>query len=149
MTIMISGELTLRNRRLPVNITNHYGKIHGIKFRLFNTPTAVYSPKEQLTLVGFNTFNKYNGFYRQRLDKNHNPEQLLMGPYYFYAEDSQGGGISSVVPFKASLSEKWVVMRQSSDDAPNFFLTNNFKDYTRLTNIQPQRGIQLVNHRTS
>ncbi len=41
---------------------------------------------------------------------------------------------------KAKLADKWIVLRHSPIDAPNYFVTTNFKDYKRLTNLQPQKA---------
>jgi dipeptidyl aminopeptidase/acylaminoacyl peptidase len=39
---------------------------------------------------------------------------------------------------KAKSADKWVIMRMSATDAPNYYLTNNFVNFLSVSNIQPQ-----------
>ncbi len=42
-------------------------------------------------------------------------------------------------PLKSKSSNKWIVMRESATEAPNFFLTTDFINFEQLTDIQPQK----------
>jgi len=133
--------------RLPVNVTNGYGLKNHVKLRLVYEKDAlnndiIYSRDESVLLTGFNTLNKYNGFYRKLLDEKGNPQLLIMGPYTFYHTDSQIGGYyefdEGMKPLKASDANSWIVKRQTANQAPNYFFTRDFKNYTILSNLQPQ-----------
>jgi dipeptidyl aminopeptidase/acylaminoacyl peptidase len=41
---------------------------------------------------------------------------------------------------KAAHSNKWIIKRESTTSAPNYFLTRDFENYTQLTNLQPQES---------
>jgi dipeptidyl aminopeptidase/acylaminoacyl peptidase len=47
-------------------------------------------------------------------------------------------------PIKAINSNVWLIKRESVRDAPNYFLTTDFKVYHRLTNIQPQNDYNWI-----
>ncbi len=63
-------------------------------------------------------------------------------------QDNQIGFAPSlnVKPIKAAKADKWIVSRQSEKDAPNLFFTTDFRKFSRLTDIQPQK---IVNWLTS
>jgi dipeptidyl aminopeptidase/acylaminoacyl peptidase len=46
-------------------------------------------------------------------------------------------------PLKAADADTWIVKKQSATEAPNYFLTHNFKNYSPLTN-QQQKGYNGV-----
>ncbi len=63
-----------------------------------------------------------------------------MEPCQTYIDESQASGFMTIKPIKASSNvNKWLVCRQSPDNSPNIFLTSDFKNYKRLTNLQPQK----------
>lgn len=132
-------------KRRPINITNSYGRKNSIKLRsVYDFESTTTPINSALLLTAFNTLNKYNGFYLKSLVKKGDPELLTMGPYHVYVTSSQTNAEMNFKPLKASRSNKWIVMRQSPDDAPNFFFTTDFKNYNRLTNIQPQKKINWL-----
>ncbi len=125
--------------RPPINVTNGYGIRHRSKLRLVSDPIKAYTARENLLLTAFNTSRKYNGFFRHKLGKKGDPELLDMGPYVTYLTNTQTEVSMQFKPLKASRSKKWVVMRQSVGEAPNFYFTTNFVTYTKLTDIQPHK----------
>jgi len=42
-------------------------------------------------------------------------------------------------PIKSDNSNGWLVLRESDKDAPNFYLTRNWRDFVPVSNIQPQK----------
>jgi len=95
-----------------------------------------------LLLTAFDTINKQNGFFRTKLsDKSQDPQLLALKPCHIYTTVTQspGGDFDNFLPLKARDANKWLVMQETETDAPNFFLTKDFKTYTRLTNLQPQQ----------
>ncbi len=82
------------------------------------------------------------------LNKKNDPVLLTMGPYQIYIDDSQANGLLNVKPIKAKNANKWIVRRQSATDAPNYFITSDFRTFKRLTDLQPQKRLYLANSRT-
>jgi len=114
----------------PVNVTNGYGTAHHIRFRLmgdsyYRKPLA---GDRHLLLSAFDTANKYSGFYSKSLAKRGDPIELSMGPYV-HGE-----------PMKSENSDVWIVLRQSAKEAPNFYLTRDFRGFVPISDVQPQHA---------
>jgi dienelactone hydrolase len=125
----------------PLNLTNGYGRKHGIIFFL---ALEEYSHRgigknETLILTAFDFDTKSNGFYRKVSGSNGDPDLLTMGPYIYDIKDnpsiSQGINYS---PIKALNAPKYIVRRMSAKEAPNFFFTEDFKVFKLLSDVQPQ-----------
>lgn len=128
----------------PQNITNGYGLKNHVKLRLVYEPeNLAFEGNESLLLTGFNFNNKYNGFYQINLKTRSTPQLLHMGPYTFYRTESQKpveyAFDNGMRPKKSANSLNWIVKRQSSTQAPNYYLTKDFKTFTSLSNLQPQK----------
>jgi dipeptidyl aminopeptidase/acylaminoacyl peptidase len=145
-------KMDLTGIETPVNITNGYGRRNHIKFRILHNgspdffywrPPVVETDRPQI-LTGYNTESKYNGFFKQKLSTIGNPNSLFMGPFQIYTGPKinlQNQELSlNFVPLKAKNANEWIVMKESTSEAPNFFLTSDFKEYKPLTNLQPQTG---------
>jgi dipeptidyl aminopeptidase/acylaminoacyl peptidase len=63
-----------------------------------------------------------------------------MGPYFFQAHAGLDVFDEGMRPLKAADADTWIVKRQSATEAPNYFLTSDFKKYNPLTDFQPQKG---------
>ena len=138
--------LDLTGKIPPTNITNSYGRLHNIKFRLTDEkwPMIVH-PDSTMLLTAFNTVNKQNGFYQKAIRAKGNPKLLYMGPCIL----SLRGPIMLTIgipnyydlgmaPIKAQDANLWIVKRQSATEAPNYYSTSDFKNYKKITNLQPQ-----------
>jgi len=114
----------------PINITNEYGHRNHIRFRLAGDPQAFnnISPDAELLFNAFATTNKYSGFYLYSPKKMKNTDRLTLGPYNY--------GIT----VKAKNSNTWVVRRESAIDAPNYFITHDFKAFLPLSAVHPQNS---------
>lgn len=139
-------QLDFAGTKSPVNITNGYGRLHQIKFRItseYNNPSyiPILPPDRPQTLTAFNMETKYNGFYRKPLFEKSNPVLLSMGPYYNYAyvQRELNNFTSNFRPLKAAKANKWIVKRESATEAPNYYLTTDFKEHKPLTHLQPQK----------
>jgi len=133
-----------------INLTHGYGRRHQIKFRLtdeWNIGKKGFSIEVPLLLTALNIQNKYNGFYRTKIGDSRDPELLNMGAWtlnhngggYFLpanANEFDGG----MKPVKARDNDTWILRRSTSTEAPNYFLTTDFKTYRPLTDLQPQKG---------
>jgi len=135
-------------KKAAVNITNGYGNLHHVKLRLVYEKDdqdifIVHSANDSLLLTGYDVFNKYNGFFRKCINEKRDPELLTMGPYTFYHTESQVPSAdeydNGMRPVKARDANIWIVKRQTASEAPNYFLTDNLKDFRPLTDLQPQK----------
>ncbi len=133
-------------KQKPVNITNGYGQKNNIiftyAFNLFkgNMPNNILNKNEILYFTAFNKENKNNGFFLKQLDKAGDPELLHMGSYLY--QTNSGDYVppgSDFSPIKAGNSKMHLVRRMNATDAPNYFSTRDFKTFTRLSNLQPQK----------
>jgi dipeptidyl aminopeptidase/acylaminoacyl peptidase len=140
-------QLDLQGQKRPVNITNGYGTSHHIKFRIMvkKPDIPIFSDTTMFFMSAFNTINKYNGIYRKSLQQKGGPELLTMQPCTIYHEENltlppnaHELDYYSTMPMKAENVNIWMLKRQTATEAPNYFLTSDFKNYTALTNFQPQ-----------
>ncbi len=136
-------QLDLAGVKPAFNLTNGFGFLHNTVFTLANgsrrLPNApIVKASETLLLEGFNRESKYNGFYSKKLGIKKDPELLYMGPFLFHGSGA-ASPVSAMSPLKANKANLWILQRQTSTDAPNYFLTTDFKNFKRLTNLQPQK----------
>ncbi|HWW40357.1 alpha/beta hydrolase family protein, partial [Pedobacter sp.] len=130
----------------PVNITNGYGQknnvIFNYAFDLFKVdiPNNLLNKNEKLYLTAFSKENKNNGFFLKQLDKAGDPELLSIGSYLYQTNgNSYVPRGSDFSPIKAEKANMYIVRRMSATDAPNYFSTKDFKTFTRLSDLQPQK----------
>jgi hypothetical protein len=145
-------KLDLTGKQPAVNITNGLGRASSTILNLFSTdhysgeiPTV--KANESLVLRGYNTANKQSGFYKKDGIKAAAPAALYMGNYFMneIAGVHDGNVVNAgmaMAPVKAKTANSWVVQRQSTNDAPNYYETSDFKSFSRLSNYQPQNGYQ-------
>lgn len=131
----------LKGKKRPVNITNGYGFQHHIRFNI-EKPESVadYSDENHLILNAFNTINKDNGYFRIRLMKSGTPELLTMGPYLYNLTNNpyiQSNG--SFPAIRAKDKEVYIIRRMSEKESPNLFSTSDFREFTPLSDIHPER----------
>ncbi|PWV55550.1 S9 family peptidase [Chitinophaga sp. S165] len=143
-------QVDLAGKKAPVNITNGYGRSHNIKFRLTRDNNAgVLNSTDHLLLTAYNIKSKQNGFFRKKLDRSGDPELLYMGPYIFdlngigfttgNAHHFNLNGRAGMPPKKANGKDIWIVKRENATEAPNYYLTKDFKHYKQLTFLAPQQ----------
>jgi len=123
----------------PVNITGGYGRSHQTRFELvkgngrfsfFNKTEPAVAKNEKLLLTGFNEQTKEKGFFSVQLGGAKDVELLSMGAYAY--TDAPEDHI------KARKAEVFVLTRMTASDAPNLYYSKNLKNFTRLTQLQPQ-----------
>lgn len=137
-------QLDLTGKQPAINTTNGYK--NKVVFSMMRNQRSdnlkpgvpVFIKKNTILLNAFNTQNKWNGFYQIQLGKSGNPEKLYMGPCLlsrgtFYSNAMDTG----MIPIKAAGVDRWIVKRQTATEAPNYFVTGDFKRYEQVTNLQP------------
>jgi len=121
----------------PTNLTNGYGRRNNVTFRFIDDAGSIYKQGDRLILAAFDNGNKHNGFYATVVGDKQDPDVLTMGPYIYYVSStfiSEG-----MRPVKARNAANYVVWRCSATEAPNYFLTKNFKKFIPLSHIYPER----------
>lgn len=130
-------------RKAAVNMTGGYGRRQGIKLRLVYEDHNLFRGNEELLLTGFDVGSRYNGFFRIRLDKPGDPTLLTMGPYTYYqtmnTRQSFSFGMRPLVGGEGK-HKRWVVLRESATEYPNFYVSNDLKRFISLTELQPQKA---------
>jgi len=125
----------------PINVTNGYGKKHNVIFSALLQEYAErpISDDEKLILTAFNSVTKDAGFYSISINKVRDPELLTMGPYaYGYYQLVAGSSLGS--PLKAKNTGEYLIGRMSASQAPNYFITKDFKKFVSLTDVDPKKG---------
>lgn len=141
-------QLDLTGKKVPLNVTNGYGYKNKVILSLLNSSQVGISlsnissflGKDTLLIRAFNRKNKFSGFYLKKLGETGNPEMLFMGPCFFSKLPSIDGLDDGMIPIKALESNIWIVKKQTATDAPNYYVTEDFKHYKQLTNLQPHHG---------
>lgn len=127
----------------PVNVTKGEGKNLGIGFGLFESKELL--DDQKLVVVAFNDRTKENGFYQVDLAGKEKPGLLTMGPYKYYMQSVGGGDMhDGMKPVKAVGAEIYLIKRQSATEFPNWFVTNDFKTYTAVSDIHPENNVSFL-----
>jgi dienelactone hydrolase len=124
----------------PRNFTNSFGRKHRIKFDLVDEGAPVLyessvEKKSTVYLRAVNLENKECGFFVKRLGIDGDPDSCIMGPYVFgFRVDDY-----NFQPKRARNVNAYLVIRMSAVEAPNLFVTKDFRSFTRITDINPQK----------
>lgn len=140
-------QIDMAGEKKSINITEGYGKKNNIVFSLdlvdYNLKTFSYN--ERLILNAFNSQSKDNGYFAKTLSQTGDPELLSMGPYIYnipnnpYIPDG-----SNFAPVKALQADVYLVRRMSAKEAPNNFITTDFKTFTPLSDVHPERNFNWL-----
>ncbi|MDR6567451.1 alpha/beta hydrolase family protein [Chitinophaga ginsengisegetis] len=128
----------------PINLTNNYGKDHETFFSL---ALSEYSSrpllkKETIYFTAFNRSTKDNGFYQKVLGEVGNPDSLTIGPYLYNIPDNPCFSNDLVFyPVKALNVNRFIVRRMNATESPNFFLTDDFKKFTSISDLHPENEV--------
>jgi dipeptidyl aminopeptidase/acylaminoacyl peptidase len=143
-------EIDPYGHRQPVNVTNGYGKKNNILFRpAIKNAYELVAPGKWL-LTAFNLTTKENGFYAADIIHHIDPEKLSMGQYcYQFHEFELGRQV-----MKSADADCYIVTRETAAEAPDYYATTDFRQFTRLSNVHPERKYnwltaELVNWTTA
>jgi hypothetical protein len=131
--------LDLTGKETPRNVTEGYGKRNKIKFRFFDCKLS----KKEAVLIAFNSITKENGFFTVNLSEEGFLRLCTMSRATFFHPVSfvyQSQFFDrGMEPIKAWESNVWLVKRQSSTESPNLFATRDFKSFTQLSTLTPEK----------
>lgn len=128
--------------RPPLNLTN--GRKDKWQFRpagkelaegvgILTTPTLI--------LSGFNENTKQNAFYKLTLGRARGLELLFVGDYRFQKFISMNGFCYAP---KARDANVYLVKRESATESPNIFATTDFKSFTQLSKVEPEKSVNWL-----
>lgn len=131
-------------KKLPLNLTNGYGKHNHIRFDIADYSQNSVSDVKPLILRAFNTETKESGFFKLVSGISSDPVQLNMGPYVYYgpANGPWFGRDDCLV--KASGTGLYLIGRMSTTASPNYFLTTDFKSFRPMSNVYPEQKFNWV-----
>jgi predicted esterase len=119
-----------------VCLTKGLGRRKNIVFDLA-IGASKFSPNVYL-LNAFNRNTKENGFYLCDIAGAKNPIELTMQPAIFQGS-TESSEYSTVPPIKAKDANVFVVQKMSAASSPNYYVTRNFKDFSQITYVYPER----------
>lgn len=136
--------------RPPLNLTN--GRKDQWVYRLGEKHIPgdiIATPSSSLILIGFNKATKQNGFYKLSLGRTKGPELLFAGDYRFHRYIYDRGSHL----LKARDADLYLMNRESARESRNIFATTDFKSFTRLSKIEPEKTVnwlttELINFNT-
>jgi hypothetical protein len=132
-----------KGRKAPVNLTNDYGRRHHLQLKFAEERPTVLSEHAHLMLSAFDLQTKDNGFFSTTMDSHGDPTLLTMGPYVYDVvkagtdSDYFSGGYA---PIKALHAEAYLVHRESANESGNVVFTTDFKSFTPMSEVHPERG---------
>jgi len=117
-------------------LTNGEGRVTKRTFRYIDLSrkdlprkrTTLIPAKEEIYLTVFDEETKYNGIATANSTKNANPKEIFTLPHTYRTFNSSEDG--KVI----------VYTKEDYTASPDLYLTSNFKDETRLTDINPQQS---------
>lgn len=122
------------------NITNGYGLKHNVFFSLgLNVfSSGPISKDDILILTAMDSTTKQSGFFSKNLEKNGDPECLTLGSYVY---SMLGSHYPKATIEKSSNNKGYIVSRMSATQSLNYFLTNDFKEFTPLSKVYPEQKV--------
>lgn len=136
-----------------VNLTQHDRDKTDIEFSFAIKHVSVYvRTGEKLILNAFNRDTKDNGFYSVVIGGRRSLTPLIMQSYIFEGTDGNDLFLADP-PLKSRDTDMYIVRRMSSSESPNYFWTTDFKSFSPITDIYPERKYnwlttQLITWRT-
>ena len=131
----------------PVNVTNGYGLRNSIIFDLAFPESygRTFSDSDVLILNAVNIQNKQNGFFQKKMNKNSDPDLLTMGNYIYQLINNPYVYKGGAFPIRAKKASTCIVTRMSANESPNYFLTNDFKQFKQLSYVCPEKKFNWFN----
>lgn len=143
-------ELDPAGASLATCISNGYGRSHDVVLRALPSlqlGTRIFKNGESVLLTGFDRSNKYNGFFQFEIGGDYKISKLEYGPWNFYRPQVTAGTLSLNTPFApicARDTNVWLVRRMSFSEAPNYFITTDFKSFRKISNLAPQDKVNWL-----
>jgi dienelactone hydrolase len=137
--------VNLDARKPAINWTNGMGRRLNTKFTFIDNQEVLSNRfakrYSEIVLRAFNMTSKEQGHYSKTLNSNEYPRLLNTGAYGFGSRWDRSIHSYDAIrpPIKAENNDIYLEVRYSSTEAPNYFVTKDFKSFNFLSNIQPQK----------
>jgi len=133
----------LSGRKEPINITHRFGQLKKIRFSIIgkeNEHIKIIDPAQKQYLIAFDTKTKRNGFYALDIAKSSEPEMLSMDDCKYsvveqFIAETDGRMSNSR---KSEKKNTWLLVKESATLSPNYFVTQDFKNFKKISDVQPQ-----------
>lgn len=120
----------------PENITNGFGKFNNTILRLA-TEQKLIKQGEKLILAAFNTRTKKNGYYYIIVGQKDDPVPLIMDDCLYTSLPLFSNFRGNFL--KAKYANAWLLMRQTVNESPNYFWTEDLKIIRPVSNVCPEK----------
>lgn len=124
-------EFFLDGKTAPKNITNGFGRKNKISFDTYQLDKDIrsFNRNAEMYLFAFNEENKQSGIFKTKILSAKNPELLQMGDFYGYKN-----------LMKAKNAEVYSYTKETYQEAPNVYISDNFKTENKISEINPQQS---------
>ena len=124
-------EFFLDGKTAPKNITNGFGRKNKISFDTYQLDKDIrsFNRNAEMYLFAFNEDNKQSGIFKTKIATAKNPEQLQMGDFYGYKN-----------LMKAKNAEVYSYTKETYQEAPNVYISDDFKTENKISEINPQQN---------
>ena len=124
-------EFFLDGKTAPKNITNGFGRKNKISFDTYQLDKDIrsFNRNAEMYLFAFNEENKQSGIFKTKILSAKNPELLQMGDFY---------GYKNLV--KAKNAEVYSYTKETYQEAPNVYISDDFKTENKISEINPQQS---------
>ena len=124
-------EFFLDGKTAPKNITNGFGRKNKISFDTYQLDKDIrsFNRNAEMYLFAFNEDNKQSGIFKTKILSAKNPELLQMGDFY---------GYRNLV--KAKNAEVYSYTKETYQEAPNVYISDDFKTENKISEINPQQS---------
>jgi len=124
----------------PLNLTKGIGQEHETVFAPAKRyENNIIKDSNKIILTSFNTVSKEYGFYSLDITKNPVLKQLNSGNYSVANIRNMYNIASSEEFIKARNSSAYLILRQSSIEAPNYYYSRDLKTLKPVSNNIPQK----------
>jgi dienelactone hydrolase len=117
----------------PVNLTNEYGKLHDISFRLLSQNRDGTVIDETIILTAFNNSTKENGFYQLSRSQHRDPVLLSMNSCLYTTDEYRYPVV------KAVETNAYICFRSTAAESPNLFYTRDLRAFMPVSHLYPER----------
>lgn len=124
-------EFYLDGKTAPKNVTNGFGRKNKISFDTYQLDKDIrsFNRNAEMYLFAFNEENKQSGIFKTKIASAKTPTLLQMGDYY---------GYKNLV--KSKNAEVYSYTKETYQEAPNVYISENFKTENKISNINPQQS---------
>ena len=123
-------EFFLSGSEKPRNITKGFGRENRLTFDTYDFDPEIksLSRKKPVLLSAFNNNTKGSGFYRAVIQSDRRPEEIYTGDFW---------GARTLV--KAKNADVYLYTKETYQQSPDLFVTEDFKDQKQLSDTNPQQ----------